>query len=87
MNVRKKLKEKFTLLETLSSPKKEKKDLLPKGIKYQEYIVEVNNTKEKVFVPLRESGNFEKTLSEVNLDDQESLQEVLRKHRCIRNKE
>lgn len=78
------MKEPYSLLKALSRKRVEEKALLPKGIAYQEYIVEVGGQEKKVFVPLRECDAFENSLSKIEELDEDELRNILRKHRGIK---
>ena len=79
----------FSLLQqlTLEKDKVLEQSPLPPGIKYQEYTLEVNGEESTVFIPLRESAAFERTLSaQTKYLDGDALREILRKHRGIKHK-
>lgn len=75
--------DKFNLLERLTKESTEENPL-PKGFKYKEYAVVVENKKEKVFIPERESRNFEEELSPIKYLDRDDFKDILRKYRGIR---
>lgn len=62
------------------------KPLLPKGIKYDEKVVIVENQEIQVFIPLRESTDFDTAISEHGkYISRHEFSMLLRKHRGIRN--
>lgn len=72
------------LIQQLNKQRESKKeDLLPSGINYQEYILEVEKQELLVLIPFNESNNFENTLNQINILDKDYLREILRKHRGI----
>ena len=76
---------KFSLLKHLERSEEEKGPLLPKGIKYREYIVETNEGEVTVYIPLRECQAFEsKLIDSAKYVDKEDLRSLLRKHRGIK---
>ena len=78
------MKNKFSLLSTLNNSNKPKESMLPKGHKYQEYIITVEGQEKTVFIPLRESETFEQLLSNTKEITITQLREILRKHRGIK---
>lgn len=77
---------KFSLIQQLNNQEEE---VLPSGINYQEYVLEVKNQEQNIFIPLNESEEFENILKQTDTLDKESLRSILRKYRGIRirNKE
>lgn len=82
------MSDKFPLLQQLEKFKKNPESVspLPKGIKYEQLSLIVENNEINVFIPLREVAAFEQTISEhgkyINRHD---FGTILRKHRGIRN--
>lgn len=76
----------FSLLKHLERTKESSKNepQLPKGIKYQEYIIETDKGKTTVYIPLRECDGFENSLeNSAKHIDRDDLRGLLRKHRGI----
>lgn len=78
------MKQIFSLLKTLNEHRVEEKTTLPKGINYQEYVIEVDKQEVTVFIPLRECKSFEETLYDVERIDEDNLRDILRRHRGIK---
>lgn len=79
------MNQKFSLLKTLGEEEQaDEKTPLPKGINYQEYIIDVQGQELSVFIPLREYVAFEQSLSDIESLDRDALRDILRKHRGIK---
>lgn len=74
---------KFALIKQLHNPPVEEKPLLPEGIQYQEYVIEPKDGKMTVFIPLRESEEFEKSLLKQTVLLRSDVRQLLRTHRGI----
>lgn len=77
----------FSLLQQLNEKhdKVTEESPFPPGIKYQEYTLEIDGNDVQVFIPLRECEAFEETLStQSKYLDGDTLRDVLRKHRGIK---
>ena len=74
----------FDLLQQLQNPEADIKNTLPKGIKYDQFDVVVENETIPVYIPHRESEAFAQFLSENQTLKYEELKDVLRKVRGIR---
>lgn len=74
---------KFALIKQLQNPTKAEKPLLPEGIRYQEYVIEPKDGKMTVFVPLRETEEFEKALQKQTVLLRSDVRRLLRTHRGI----
>jgi len=77
---------KFSLLETLTvtDSTEEKRPKLTTGINYKEYTVPLFNTEEKtVYIPNRETENFEKALHETVVLTNDALRAIMRKHNGV----
>lgn len=81
---------KFSFLEQLNNTKAELngiKNTQPAfTIKYQEYEIVVEGKAQTVFIPVRETELFEKTLEKYEQIGKHDLREILRMHRGIREK-
>ena len=80
--------DKFPLLEQIVEHEKNPAAVspLPKGIRYNEYTLTVDEEETKIFIPLKEAVAFEETLDkEGKYLSREQLATLLRKHRGIRN--
>lgn len=78
----------FPLLRQLHHPQKADEDNspLPKGIKYQERTVIVENVEVEIFIPSREAASFDQTIREFDKPlDKHEFNTLLRKYRGIRN--
>ncbi len=78
---------KFSLLKQLDEAHNnpDEKSPFPKGIEYQEYLLEVEGRDQPVFIPLRECAAFEASLSsQTKYLTSDDMREILRKHRGIR---
>ncbi len=75
----------FSLLKRLNKTKTEKTSPLAEGISYQKYEVEVDSKVQLVNIPLRESENFEKAITEHKKPlTRKSLKILLREFRGVR---
>lgn len=74
---------KFSLIKQLQNPATEEKPLLPRGIKYQEYVVEPQEGDMTVFIPLRETEAFETAIKEQAVLLRSDVRRLLRAHRGI----
>jgi len=74
---------KFSLIKQLQNPATEEKPLLPRGIKYQEYVVEPQEGDMTVFIPLRETEAFEAAIKEQAVLLRSDVRRLLRAHRGI----
>lgn len=72
---------KFALIKALNAPEKE--EILPKGIKYQHYDMDLENVKYNVYIPLREAGKFEAVLGASGKMTKDKLGEILKDFRGI----
>ena len=76
---------KFSFIKLLETPQ----EILPHAtntIKYQQYIIVIENKDVSVLIPLREVENFERTISDYTQFTKEDLREILRKFRGITHK-
>lgn len=77
---------KFSLLQRLneSNPPKEA-SLLPSGVEYQEYLLEVESKDQTIFIPLKECDAFEAAISrQPKYLTRDDLRDILRNHRGIK---
>ena len=75
----------FSLLKKLNELKDSKKLPLAEGIKYQQYELEVDGKPQIVNIPLKETEQFEKTITKINVPiTRKMLKKILREHRGIR---
>jgi len=72
-------------LQEINSQKDHQKKSKGSGIKYQEYDVLVDGSETKVYIPLRESDNFESEVSGYQRLTHTDLRGILRKFRGVRN--
>ena len=73
--------EKIELIKDLQERSTRSVTKTPSNIEYQEYDVTVLSETITVQVPLRESENFEKALTEVSLITKTKLKKMLQHHR------
>jgi hypothetical protein len=73
----------YSLIKQLQNPATEEKPLLPRGIKYQEYVVEPQEGDMTVFIPLRETEAFEAAIKEEAVLLRSDVRRLLRAHRGI----
>lgn len=73
----------FSLIKQLQNPATEEKPLLPRGIEYQEYVVEPREGSMTVFVPLRETEAFEEAIKGHAVLLRSDVRDLLRTHRGI----
>ena len=73
---------KFSLIKNL-----EKEQSAPKGsgITYQAYEVPVDGKPARVLAPIRECDDFETSLEDYDKLEEQSLKQLLRKHRGLRD--
>jgi len=75
----------FALIDELNTKKEENTSPLAEGIEYQEYELTVDGKPQSVSIPLKESENFEKYLTESNIIlTRKTLKVILREFRGIR---
>lgn len=74
----------FKLIQTFENQKNANE--VPKhNIKYQQYIIEVDGDERSIFIPLRESTEFENYLSEKRRIDEIEFRKMLRTFRGVRS--
>ncbi len=73
----------YSLIKQLQNPATEEKPLLPRGVKYQEYVVEPQEGDMTVFIPLRETEAFEAAIKEEAVLLRSDVRRLLRAHRGI----
>jgi len=64
---------------------KAKVEAIALKVKYQEYIIEVDSSECSVYIPVRESENFESVLEHTQNISAFQLKKLLREFRGIRN--
>ena len=74
---------KYSLIKQLQNPATEEKPRLPRGIQYQEYVVEPKEGNMTVFIPLRETEAFEEGIKECAVLLRSDVRRLLRTHRGI----
>ncbi len=74
---------KFSLIKQLQNPTSVEKPLLPRGIQYQEYVIEPKDGNMTVFIPLREAAAFEEAIQEHAILFRSDVRTLLRTHRGI----
>lgn len=77
----------FSLLQQLEKNKHSstKTSPFPKGVEYQEYVLEVEGQDQTIFIPLKETIAFETALSlQTKYISTDDLREILRTHRGIK---
>lgn len=77
---------KFPLLSDYVSILKEKPIQKSNKIKYQEYIIEVENEETSVYIPIRESENFENVIESLDHISIIEIKKLMREFRGIRNR-
>lgn len=77
---------KFPLLSDYVSILKEKPLQKSSKIKYQEYIIEVANEETSVYIPIRESENFENVIESLDYISINEIKKLMREFRGIRNR-
>jgi len=76
----------FSLIKQLSESPTESVGKLPKGIPYQQYELLIDGKDQIVNIPLRESHNFEQTVTDMDTQlTTRTLTTLLRQFRGIRS--
>ena len=76
--------QKFDLLKSLNEQETDNATTieLPKGVAYQQFELE-SKCVGVVFIPLREAENFEKAMSQVDIEDEYIIRKTIRQFRGI----
>jgi len=81
------MRNKYPLLQQLTELDQNPPMVLPPGIKYEAFTLTVNGELTEVFIPAREANGFRQAVSEHDEKfDSTELNELLRTHRGIRNR-
>jgi hypothetical protein len=73
----------YSLIKQLQNPPTEEKPRLPRGLDYQEYVVEPQEGNMTVFIPIRETEAFEEAIKEHTVLLRSDVRRLLRAHRGI----
>lgn len=75
----------FSLIKQMSESKDQPESPMPKGVKYQQYEIEVDGKDRIINIPLRESDNFEDAVGKLaGTVTGKDLKTLLRQFRGIR---
>ena len=74
---------KYSLIKQLQSGPIEEKSLLPKGIEYQEQVVQPKEGSMTVFIPIREAEAFQTAINDIAVLMRADVRTLLRNHRGI----
>lgn len=75
---------KFALIKEFQNPKEDDTTPLPTGLKYQEYELSLHGDPVTVFIPLKETAEFERAMPDQDTFDRNELKRLLHKFRGIR---